>query len=56
MGVEIKSENIDINGSGVLLVSVREGGGIIGVCCAGHTVRTGDTSALSSLSCAGRGC
>ena len=49
MGVEIKSENIDINGSGVLLVSVREGGGIIGVCCAGHTVRTGDTSALSKL-------
>lgn len=49
MGVEIKSEHIDINGTGVLLVSVREGGGVVGVCSAGHTVRTGDTGALTKL-------
>lgn len=36
MAAEIKSEIVDIDGKSVLLVSVRNGEGIIGTCCAGH--------------------
>lgn len=49
MGVEIKSEHIDINGSTVLLVSVRGGSAVIGTCSAGYGSKRGDTSALTRL-------
>ncbi|MGN1339535.1 MAG: hypothetical protein ACI4WS_04525 [Oscillospiraceae bacterium] len=49
MGVEIKSEHIDIGGKNVLLVSVRGGSAVIGSCTAGYGSKQGDTSALSRL-------
>lgn len=36
MAAEIKSEIVDIDGKSVLLISVRNGEGIIGTCCAGY--------------------
>ncbi|MBD5110936.1 MAG: hypothetical protein HDT42_00130 [Ruminococcaceae bacterium] len=47
MAAEIKSEIVDINGKSVLLVSVRNGDGIIGTCCAGHIENS--ASALTRL-------
>lgn len=49
MGVEIKSEHIDINGNSVLLVSVRGGSAVIGTCSAGYGAKRGDTSAQTRL-------
>lgn len=49
MGVEIKSEHIDIGGKGIILVSVNGGNAIIGTCSAGYGVKRGDTSALTRL-------
>ncbi len=40
MAVEIKSENIDVGGSGVLLVSVKGGSAVIGTCTAGYCSRS----------------
>lgn len=49
MGVEIKSEHIDIGGKNVLLVSVRGGSAVMGTCSAGYGSKRGDTSALTRL-------
>lgn len=49
MGVEIKSEHIDITGRNVTLVSVRGGSAVIGSCSAGYGAKRGDTSALTRL-------
>ena len=49
MGVEIKSEHVDINGTSVLLVSVRGGSAVIGTCSAGYGAKRGDTSAQTRL-------
>lgn len=46
MGVDVKSEYIELGGSNVLLVSVRGSTGLIGVCSTGHNVKSGDMSAL----------
>ena len=48
MGVEIKSEHIDIGGSNVVLASVRGGKAVIGTCSAGYGAKRGDTSAQDS--------
>lgn len=44
MAVEIKSETVDHNGQSATLVSVRDGGGIVGTCMAGHLDFTGSAS------------
>lgn len=44
MSAEIKTETIDLNGKSVLLVSVKNGEGIIGTCTAGHADRSGNLS------------
>lgn len=49
MGVEIKSEHVDIGGSNVLLVSVKSGKGAIGVCSVGHNLHRGDAGALNKV-------
>ena len=49
MGVEIKSEHIDIGGSNVVLASVRGGKAVIGTCSAGYGAKRGDTSAQTRL-------
>lgn len=49
MGVEIKSEYVDLGGSNVLLVSVKGGKGIIGTCSAGHNLQRGDFSAINRV-------
>ncbi len=49
MGVEIKSEHIDIAGRNVTLVSVKGGSSAIGSCSAGYGSKRGDTSALTRL-------
>ena len=49
MGVEIKSEHIDIGGKNVVLVSVRGGKAVIGTCSAGYGTKHGDTSAQTRL-------
>lgn len=49
MGVEIKSEHIDINGNTALLVSVRGGNAVIGTCSVGYGSKRGDTSAQTRL-------
>lgn len=49
MGVEIKSEHIDIGGKNVVLVSVRGGKAVIGTCSAGYGSKHGDTSAQTRL-------
>ncbi len=49
MGVEIKSEHIDIGGKNILLVSVNGGNAVIGTCSAGYGTKRVDTSAQSRL-------
>ena len=49
MGVEIKSEHIDIGGKNVLLVSVNGGSAVMGTCSAGYGAKRGDTSSLTRL-------
>lgn len=49
MGVEIKSEHIDIGGKNILLVSVNGGKAVIGTCSAGYGTKRVDTSAQSRL-------
>ena len=44
MPAEIKTETIDLNGKSVLLVSVKNGEGLIGTCCAGHADHSGNLS------------
>lgn len=44
MPAEIKSETINLNGKSVLLVSVKNGEGIIGTCRAGHIDHSGVVS------------
>ncbi len=49
MGVEIKSEYVDLGGNNVLLVSVKNGKAVIGTCSTGHNLTRGDTSAVNRL-------
>lgn len=49
MGVEIKSEHIDIGGRSVILVSVNGGSAVMGTCSAGYGGKHGDTSAQTRL-------
>lgn len=44
MAVEIKSETVDYDGQSAVLVSVKDGAGIIGTCMAGHLDFTGSAS------------
>ncbi len=49
MGVELKSEYVDLGGSNVLLVSVKGSKSIIGTCCTGHNLTRGDSSAVNRI-------
>ena len=49
MGVDIKSEHVAIGGTNVLLVSVRDGSAVFGVCSAGHNLQRGDVSTLKKI-------
>ncbi len=49
MGMEIKSETIDLNGKSVLLVSVKNGEAAIGTCFAGHTDHIGGAGTQTRL-------
>ena len=49
MGVEIKSEHIDIGGKSIVLASVRGGKAVIGTCSSGYGAKRGDTSAQTRL-------
>lgn len=49
MGVDIKSEHIDLGGNNVLVVSVKGGKGLLGVCSTGHNLKRGDLSALHKV-------
>lgn len=44
MSADIKTETIDLNGKSVLLVSVKNGEGVIGTCNAGHADHSGNRS------------
>ncbi len=49
MSVEIKSENVDLGGSSVLLVSVKNGRGAMGTCSIGHNLQRGDLLASNKV-------
>ncbi len=49
MSVDVKTEYIDLGGNNVLLVSVKGGRGLVGVCSTGHNLRRGDLSALQKV-------
>lgn len=49
MSVDIKTETVDYGGQSALLVSVREGSGIIGTCSAGSMDRAGNNGARTRL-------
>ena len=49
MAVEVKSESVNIGKSSVLLVSVKEGGNVIGTCSMGVDTRHNDLSNLSKM-------
>ena len=49
MGVEIKSEHIDIGGSNVVLASVRGGKAVIGTCSAGYGAKRGEEEIMQIL-------
>ena len=49
MGVDIKSETVDFGGQSALLVSVKEGPGIIGTCTAGSPDQSGGVSSRIRL-------
>ncbi len=49
MGIELKSEYIDLGGSNVLLVSVKGGKAVIGTCSTGHNLTRGDSSAVNRV-------
>lgn len=44
MSADIKTDTIDLNGKSVLLVSVKNGEGVIGTCNAGHADHSGNRS------------
>lgn len=44
MAVEIRSETVDHEGQSAVLISVKDGAGIIGTCMAGHPDHTGSAS------------
>lgn len=49
MSTEIKSEYVAIGGTNVLLVSVKDGSAVFGVCSAGHNVQRGDVSTVKKI-------
>ncbi len=49
MGVEIKSEHIELGGGSVILASVRGGKAVIGTCSAGYGLKRGDTSSQTRI-------
>lgn len=49
MSVEIKTEIVDYDGKSVLLVSVKDGGGVLGTCMAGNLDQTGNASSPTRL-------
>ena len=49
MGVDIKSEIVDYDGQSTLLVSVKNGGCVIGTCLAGNTEQSGSISSRTRL-------
>ena len=49
MAADIKSETVELDGQNVVLISVKEGAGIIGTCSAGHLENTGSISTLTRL-------
>ena len=49
MGVDIKSEIVDYDGQSTLLVSVKNGGCVIGTCLAGNTEQSGIISSRTRL-------
>lgn len=49
MGVEIKTETVDLVGQSVLLVSVKDGGDLIGTCSAGSLEPSGSISSRTRL-------
>lgn len=49
LGVDIKSETVDCGGQSSLLVSVKDGPGIIGTCTAGNADQAGNSSSRMRL-------
>ncbi len=49
MGIEIKSEYVDLGSGNVLLVSVKGGKAVIGTCWVGHNLTRGDSSAVNKV-------
>ncbi len=49
MSVDIKSEHVAIGGANVLLVGVRGGSAVFGVCSAGHNLQRGDISTVKKI-------
>ncbi len=49
MGIELKSEYVDLGSGNVLLVSVKNGKAVIGTCSAGHNLTRGDSSAVNRV-------
>lgn len=49
MGVDIKSETVDLNGQSVYLVSVKGGGNVIGTCRVGNTERGSSANSRTRL-------
>lgn len=49
MSADIKTDTIDLNGKSVLLVSVKNGEGLIGTCTAGHADNSGNRSNITRL-------
>lgn len=49
MGVDLKSETIDLNGQSAFLVSVKGGMNVIGTCVVGNTERGSNTSSRTRL-------
>lgn len=49
LSVDIKSETVDFDGQSALLVSVKDGGGVVGTCMAGNIDQSGNTSQRTRL-------
>lgn len=49
MGIEIKSEYVDLGTGNVLLVSVNGGKAVIGTCSVGHNLTRGDSSVVNRV-------
>ena len=49
LAADIKSETVELDGQNAVLISVKDGAGIIGTCSAGHLENTGSVSTLTRI-------